>query len=162
MQHHDPAVVVQVDRDGRTREAANDLMFPNGSIITPDRSTFIVSETFASRLTAFDIAPDGSLGGRRTWAEVPGVFPDGCCLDEAGGIWLATCVGNQVLRVTEGGSVTDRVALETESFACTLGGADGRTLYVCTAGTSDPEQAQQTPSGRIEVARVAHGRAGWP
>jgi len=156
------AALVIVDRNGKAREAASELMFPNGSVITPDGGTLILSETFASRLTAFDIAADGRLGRRRTWAEVPGLFPDGCCLDEEGGIWLATCTGNQVIRVTEGGAITDRIEIETESFACRLGGTDGRTLFLCTAGTSEPEEAARDRTGRIEAVRVKYPRAGLP
>jgi len=157
-----PATLLVVDRNGQVRPAASDLMFPNGSVITPDGRNLIVSETFASRLTAFEIQADGTLDHRRTWAELPGSFPDGCCLDEAGGIWVATVTGHQAVRVTEGGEVTDRVSLETESFACMLGGSDGRSLFVCTANTSDPEESLTEMGGRIEAVRVEHPRAGLP
>jgi sugar lactone lactonase YvrE len=157
-----PATLALVERDGRVRPAAENLMFPNGCVITPDGSTLIVCETFSSCLTAFTIQPDGSLDQRRTWAEVPGIFPDGCCLDADGGIWVATVTGHQVLRLIEGGEVTDRVVLETESFACMLGGEDGRSLFVCTASTSHPEESLAAMGGRIEVARVASPRAGRP
>lgn len=48
----------------------------------------MVSESFAGRLTAFDIENDGSLSGRRVWAE--GLGSDGICIDAEGGIWVQT------------------------------------------------------------------------
>src|SRR3954468_22709859 len=59
--HPAPAAVVRVDPDGRAGVAAEDLWFPNGSLITDD-GTLIVAETLAARLTAFTIRPDGTLG----------------------------------------------------------------------------------------------------
>ncbi len=156
------AEIVMVDRDGSAQVVADELMFPNGTVISADGRTLVVCETFASRLTAFDINDDGSLTNRRTWAQLEGILPDGCCLDEEGAVWVATVTGNQVLRVHEGGRVSERVALETESYACMLGGDDGRTLFVCTAATSDPHQALEQRKGRIETVRVTVARAGLP
>ena len=157
-----PAELIMVDRGGSARVAADELMFPNGTVISPDGRTLVVCETFASRLTAFDIEADGSLSGRRLWAGLDGILPDGCCLDAEGAIWVATVTGNQLVRVQEGGSITDRVHLETESYACMLGGDDRRTLFICTAATSDPRQALEQRRGRIETAEIAVPGAGLP
>ena len=97
------AALILVHPDGKTELAADDLAFPNGTVITPDEKTLIVGESFGARLTAFDIQPDGSLVNQREWAKMDGAVPDGICLDEAGGIWVASPVSNQVLRVVEGG-----------------------------------------------------------
>ena len=116
----------------------------------------------AARLTAFDIETDGGLTNRRLWAKLDGVVPDGICLDSARGIWVASPSSNEALRIKEGGSVTDRVKLDTPAFACMLGGKTGKTLYILTSETSDPERCKQDRSAKIEVIDVEYSGAGWP
>ena len=103
-------------------------MFPNGMVLTDDGRTLLVAETYGARVTAFDVDADGDLSGRRVFAEMPGLAPDGICLDAAGHVWVATARTAEVVRVPEGGEVTGRVALGSGSlsYACTLGGPDGR------------------------------------
>jgi len=155
-------VLILVTPDGEARVVADEVWFPNGMVITPDARTLVVGETFAGTLTAFDIEADGSLANRRTWATLDGAVPDGICLDAAGGIWVASPVSAEVLRVEEGGTVTDRIKVSTQAFACMLGGADGRTLFVCTAEDSDPDKCREQRSGRIEAFEVEVARAGLP
>jgi sugar lactone lactonase YvrE len=131
-------------------------------VITPDGNTLIVGESFAARLTAFDIAADGSLGNRREWAKLEGAVPDGICLDSEGGIWSASPSTNECLRQTEGGAVTHRIAVDRGAFACMLGGADGTTLYILTSTASEPEACQRDRSARIEFTAAPYPRAGWP
>ena len=170
-----PAQIILVTPDGTSRIVANDMAFPNGSVITPDGRTLIVGETFAARLTAFDIEPDGSLTNRRVWAqfddrgpvgslaELAGrVTPDGVCLDAEGAIWVASPQSAAVLRVRQGGEVTDRIEVSTVPYACMLGGPDGRTLFIVTAKTSNPKQAKAQMNGRIETIKVAVPGAGRP
>jgi sugar lactone lactonase YvrE len=162
---HRTADLLAVKPDGSVRVAADGLEFPNGTVITPDGSTLIVGESFAGRLTAFDVAPDGSLSGRRVWAQLVDAVPDGICLDAEGAIWVASPLGHQVLRVAEGGDVLDRVATgEQHAYACMLGGEDRRTLFVCTARSSDPDKCRAQRAGRIEAADVDVdvAGAGWP
>jgi sugar lactone lactonase YvrE len=156
----EPTVLVRVEPDGTTRVAAPDVHFPNGMVLSDDGRTLLVAETYAARLTAFDVAEDGSLSGRRVFAELPEVAPDGICLDAEGQVWVATARTPEVLRVREGGEVTDRVAVGSGSlsYACMLGGEDGRTLFVCTAPSWKPGPRE----GRIEVVQVDVGRAGRP
>ncbi|MBW2280854.1 MAG: SMP-30/gluconolactonase/LRE family protein [Deltaproteobacteria bacterium] len=154
--------LVRVDPDGSTRVAADDLSFPNGAVITPDGSTLIVGETFGARLTAFDVATDGGLSNRRVWAQLEGAVPDGIALDAEGQIWVASPVSAEVLRVREGGQVTERVRVETQAFACMLGGEAGTTLFICTAANSDPEETAATRSGRIETVEVDAPHSGLP
>jgi len=156
----EPTVLVRVEPDGTVGVAADDVRFPNGMVLTDDGRTLVVAETYGARLTAFDVAGDGALTGRRVFAELPGVAPDGICLDAEGQVWVATARTAEVLRVREGGEVTDRVAIGSGSlsYACMLGGAEGRTLFVCTA----PSWKEGHRQGRIEVATVEVGRAGRP
>ncbi|MGY2130377.1 SMP-30/gluconolactonase/LRE family protein [Blastococcus sp. SYSU DS0617] len=149
----EPTVLVRADPDGSVTVVAEDVVFPNGMVLSPDGRTLVVAETYGARLTAFDVAADGSLSGRRVFAETPGIAPDGICLDAAGDVWVATARTPEVVRVREGGAITGRVVVGSGalSYACALGGDDGRTLFVCTA----PSWAQGGPrAGRIEVAPV--------
>lgn len=154
--------IVRVDANGKTAVAADDLLFPNGTVITPDGRTLIVGETFAHRLTAFDIAPDGTLSNRRQWAHIDGCYPDGICLDAEGAIWVSDPFGHRLVRVFEGGRIAREIPLAPRgAYACILGGADRRTLFVCTNSGSGPSMADKR-DGRIETLRVDAPAAGWP
>ncbi len=167
---HDPdadqrtTTLVLVTVDGEVRVVAEELFFPNGCVITPDGGTLVVGESFTGALTAFTIDDDGSLHDRREWARVRGAVPDGICLDAEGAIWIASPISHQVLRVAEGGEVLAeiRTSDERQPFACMLGGADRRTLYVCTALDSEPAAARRDRLGRIEAIEVDVAGAGLP
>jgi sugar lactone lactonase YvrE len=156
------AELVMVSSEGVAEIVAKDLSFPNGTVITPDGKTLIVGETMSGSLTAFDMAPDGQLLNRRLWAQLEEAVPDGICLDSEMGIWVASPISNEALRVVEGGEVTDRVKVETQAYACMLGGVDQKTLFILTANSSDPEECKQTRSGRIEIIDVEIAGAGLP
>jgi sugar lactone lactonase YvrE len=145
------------------RVVAEDLVVPNGSAITPAGDRLIVAETMAHRLTSFRIATDGSLDDRQVFADLGHESPDGICLDADGGIWFASIAERQVVRVEEGGKVTERVSTGgRRAIACILGGNDRRDLYVCTAGTLDPNRTLEERSGAIELCRVDIPGAGFP
>jgi sugar lactone lactonase YvrE len=154
--------IVLVMPDGDARIAADDLAFPNGSVIPPDGRTLIVAESLSSRLTAFDIESDGALTRRRTWAHLEGHTPDGICLDAEGAVWVASPESFQLLRVLEGGRVTHRMETSRKPYACMLGGPDRRTLFVLTAETADADEARAKASGRIETVDVDVPGAGLP
>ncbi|WP_020388914.1 SMP-30/gluconolactonase/LRE family protein [Kribbella catacumbae] len=127
-----PGYIKLVTPDGRLRQVADDIQFPNGMVITPDDRTLIISESFAGRLTAFDLEPDGGLSNRRVFAE--GLGPDGICLDAEGAVWVSAG-DSSIVRVVEGGEVLQRVELAENQapFALALGGPDRRTLFILTA-----------------------------
>ena len=162
------AKLMRVDPDGSMHVAAEDLMFPNGTVITPDGKTMIVGESFGARLTAFDVADDGMLANRRVWAQLDGGrIPDGNCLDADGAIWIASPTTKEVLRVREGGEITDRISSgEREAIACMLGGDDRRTLFVLASTLArepgsgcDLDRRRRRPRGRAPVTRAASARA---
>jgi sugar lactone lactonase YvrE len=159
---HPVTNLVRVDSDGSVHLAARDMHFPNGSVITPDGKTLIVAETLAGCLTAFTIAGDQSLTHRRIWASLPGVAPDGICLDENQQMWVANALDCEVLLVAEGGEIVNRLATSQNCYACMLGGRDGKTLFVLTAVSSGGEEASAAKTGKIEIVRVDAARAGWP
>jgi sugar lactone lactonase YvrE len=157
-------VIVLVGPDGRASVVADKLFFPNGMVITPDGRTLIVGETIGHRLTAFDIQEDGSLGNRRIWAQLPSsVGPDGICLDAEGAFWCANPEGqDSVVRVREGGEITDRIKVDTHAYAVMLGGPERRHLFICASGSHDPAEIQRNPSASFQVAEVGVPGAGIP
>ncbi|HEU4354694.1 MAG TPA: SMP-30/gluconolactonase/LRE family protein [Actinomycetota bacterium] len=160
-----PGKIALVTPDGDAREVADDLAFPNGMVVTPDGATLIVAESFARRLTAFDIAAEGSLSNRRIWADVTG---DGISMDAEGAVWCSDVGpddGAVCLRVREGGEVLDRIELDRPCYACMLGGEDGRTLFMVVAKWFGPDRIDelvQARTGLVLTARVDVPHAGWP
>jgi sugar lactone lactonase YvrE len=157
-----PAALMLVTPDGECRAVAQDLLFPNGSVITPDGKTLIVGESYGARLTAFDIESDGGLSNRRSWAQLSGAVPDGCCLDAEGAIWIASPPTREVLRVREGGEVTHRVPTEQLAIACMLGGENRRTLFILSAPSIEDDECLKLRTARIETLDVEIPGAGLP
>ena len=156
-----PATLIMVTPAGNSRIVAEDMAFPNGSVITPDGKTLIVGESMRSCLTAFDIETDGSLSNRRIWAQLEkGRMPDGICLDAEGAVWVTTPGQGEVIRVHEGGEVSKTVRGQKPAFACMLGGSDRKTLFLCTANSS--ESFSGKAGGRIETVYVPVPGAGKP
>lgn len=171
-----PTRLVRVDPDGSVTPVAEDLWFPNGSVLT-DGGVLLVDETFGNRVTAVDVAEDGSLVNRRTWAEfgalpftreVAGalpelvVAPDGCGLDAEGALWIADAAHGRAVRVREGGEIVDEVSPGLGVFACGLGGADGRTLFLCAAPDFDEHARSAAREARLLSVRVEVPHAGRP
>ena len=146
--------IVLVRPDGSAVEAADELAFPNGSVITPDGATLIVGQSFGGSYVAFDIADDATLSNRREWAAIPGTAPDGCAQDAAGAIWFSDAIGSQVVRVLEGGQVTHRIATPQPTYACALGGPTGDTLFVLTSPSADPREVAGKGAGAIYTMQV--------
>jgi sugar lactone lactonase YvrE len=169
-----PGLIALVSPDGTARCVATDIEFPNGMVITPDNATLIISESFAGRLTAFDIAADGSLSGRRVWAD--GVGPDGICLDADGAVWTQAAdtrmhtgspdsVEGACLRVKRGGTVLQRIEHDRPIFAAMLGGPDGRSLFLLAAewhGVEGVDHAIAARTGQVLVVDAPAAGAGWP
>lgn len=160
-----PANLLMVTPEGRVQVVARDMHFPNGTVLTPDGRTLIVAESYGQRLTAFDVGAGGTLANRRVWAQLAGkgVGPDGICLDAEGAIWVASPVSRELLRVRQGGEVTDRIPTEGQAVACMLGGGDRRTLFVLTGRVLvTPEQSLADRSGMVWKTRVPVPGAGLP
>jgi len=157
-----PTRMIRVRPDGSAAPVGDDLLFPNGAVITPDGNTLIVGETFGARYSAFEIGADGELGSRRTWAEVPGSAPDGCTLDAEGAIWFADAANSRLVRVAEGGEVLAEVETPEQCFCCMLGGPDLKTLYFMTAPGSHPDDVAGRAGGAIWSLEAPAPRSGRP
>ena len=159
-----PGTIAVVRPDGTATQVADNIAFPNGMVITPDNSTLVIAESWANKLSAFDIESDGTLSNRRVWAEVSA---DGICLDAEGAIWCSGVSGNrpECLRVREGGEVLEQVTLDRACFACMLGGEDGRTLFLMTAewrGVERMGELFRSQTGQVQAMRVDLPHAGRP
>jgi sugar lactone lactonase YvrE len=155
-----PGIIALVTPDGRARLVAGDLEFPNGMAITADGATLIVAESHGSRLTAFDIGPDGGLGGRRVWADAGDDHPDGICVDAEGAVWYADVANQHCVRIREGGQVLGTVGLDRGAFACALSRGKDPKLYIVGQEYGGPPGP--VPTGvLVEVSAPAAG-AGRP
>lgn len=156
-----PGIVALVTPDGLARRVADDLAFPNGMAVQPDNLTLIVAESYGQKLTAFDIAADGNLSGRRTWADVDD-HPDGICLDADGAVWYADVGNERCVRVSEGGEVLQVIGLDRGCFSCALGGQDRRTLFMTVNEWNGPEDLGGARKGQVLAVEVDAPGIGWP
>jgi sugar lactone lactonase YvrE len=157
------ANIVMVSPAGEAQVVAEEVDFPNGTVILPGGEVLIVAETFGHRLTAFDVASDGTLSNRRVFADLGEYGPDGICLDQEGAIWASAFNHGVFLRVLEGGTVTHRVDVtDRRAVACQLGGSDGCTLFCLTCEGTWEEICAGEAHARVEVTTVDIPGAGSP
>jgi len=160
-----PGTIALLKPDGSTRRVADGLAFPNGMAITPDNSTLIIAESYGKKLTAFDIAADGSLSNRRVWADLGGGVPDGICIDADNAVWYADVPNKHCVRVREGGEVLQRVNLDRGCFACMLGGEDKSTLFIIATewrGMANIAQVARERTGQVLSIEAPAPGVGWP
>jgi sugar lactone lactonase YvrE len=156
-------VIIRLDPDDNATVVADNLDFPNGMVITPDGRTLIVAESIGRRLTAFTIGDDGALGDRRVFADGLDGPPDGITLDAEGGVWTSMTLAHQFERITEGGTVTDRIDMgERVAIACTLGGPERRTLFLLSSTDAYPQRLIGTRLSRLDAVTVTTPGAGLP
>lgn len=158
-----PGILALITPDGSPRQVAEGVAFPNGMVVTPDNSTLILAESYGSRLTAFDIAADGSLSNRRVWADLQGGVPDGICLDAENAIWYGDVPNKRCVRVREGGEVLRTIHLDRGCFACMLGGVDRRTLFLIATEWNGPaNMADGSRTGQVLTVEAPAPGVGWP
>ncbi len=156
-------IVALVTPDGAVRQVADGVAFPNGMVVTPDNSTLILAESYAKRLTAFDIEGDGSLSNRRVWADLDDGVPDGICLDAEGAVWFGDVPNKRCVRVREGGKVLQTIELDRGCFACMLGGADGKVLFMMVAEWGGPAgMSDGVRTGQVLTVAAPSPGTGWP
>jgi sugar lactone lactonase YvrE len=158
-----PGTIALATPDGSARQVADGVAFPNGMAVTPDNSTLIVAESYGNRLTAFDIAGDGSLSNQQVWADLGDGVPDGICLDAENAVWYGDVPHQRCVRVREGGEVLETIELDRGCFACMLGGADGRTLFMTANDWRGPDNMTDGPrTGQVLTVEAPAPGAGWP
>ncbi len=156
-------IIALVTPDGAARQVADGIAFPNGMAVTPDNSTLIIAESHGKRLTAFDIAADGSLSNRRVWADLGDGVPDGICIDADNAVWYADVPNKRCVRVREGAEVLQTINVDRGCFACMLGGADKRTLFIMAAEWRGFEKMMDgLGTGQALTVEAPAPGAGWP
>jgi sugar lactone lactonase YvrE len=156
-------IIALITPDGAVRQVADGLAFPNGMAVTPDNSTLIIAESFAKRLTAFDIAADGSLSNRRVWASLGDGVPDGICLDAENAVWYADTPNQRCVRVREGGEVLMTIQVDRGCFACMLGGPKKKTLFIMAAEWHGFEKMMEgLGTGQVLTVEAPVRGVGWP
>jgi sugar lactone lactonase YvrE len=149
------ANLLRVALDTSVTIVANDMSFPNGTVISEDGQILICAETFANCLTAFTRDNDGTLSNRRVWADLGERTPDGICLDSEGAIWVSSFGSGEFLRVFEGGRIGEVYTVDGKrAVACNLGGKDGRTLFALTFEGEIEDIPKGLKNARIEVRNV--------
>jgi sugar lactone lactonase YvrE len=159
-----PGSVSLVTADREVRQVADDIAFPNGMAVTADNSTLIVADSYRHQLVGFDIGADGSLSGRRVWADLGDGVPDGICTDAQNAVWYADVPGKRCVRVAEGGTVLQTIELDRGGFACAIGGPSRTTLFIVTAQWQGMTEAEMVApgSGQVLAVEVDVPGAGWP
>jgi sugar lactone lactonase YvrE len=156
-------IIALVTPDGSARQVATGVAFPNGMVVTADNSTLILAESYANRLTAFDIAADGSLSNQRAWADLGSGVPDGICLDVDNAVWYGDVPNNRCVRVREGGEVLQTIHLDRGCFACMLGGPDRRTLFMVSQEWGGPANMDEgARTGQVLTVETPTPGVGWP
>jgi sugar lactone lactonase YvrE len=160
-----PGVIALVGIDGSVRQVADGMAFPNGMAITRDNRTLIIAESYGKRLTAFDIDTEGGLSNRRVWADLGDGVPDGICIDAEHAVWYADVPNKRCVRVREGGQVLQTVATDRGCFACILGGAERKTLFIVAAewrGMDKIAEVAKARTGQVLSIAAPAPSAGWP
>ena len=160
-----PGIIGLLTSDGSLRQVADDIAFPNGMAITPDNATLIIAESHGKKLTAFDIASDGSLSNRHVWADLGDGVPDGICFDAEDAVWYADVPNKRCVRVREGGEVLQTINVDRGCFACMLGGLDRKTLFIVATewcGMNQIPEVARARTGQVLTINAPARRAGWP
>ena len=150
-----PTNLVRIDPDRRITVVAENVEFPNGTAIINDGRTLVVNETWVGRVTAFDLTEDGRLANRRLFADLGARGPDGMCADAEGALWIGCYNSGDVLRVKDGGEITDRYRFDGGGISCALGGVDRHTLFMTCYVGAEADITSKRLSGiytdRVEV-----------
>ena len=160
-----PGIIALVTPDGSARQVADGIAFPNGMAVTADNATLIIAESHGKKLTAFDIGADGGLSNRRVWADLGDGAPDGICIDADNAVWYADVPNKRCVRVREGGEMLQTINLDRGCFACTLGGPDGRSLFLIAAewrGMDQIPDVARARTGQVLVIEAPAPGVGWP
>jgi sugar lactone lactonase YvrE len=158
-----PGIVALLAPDRTARQVAGGVEFPNGMAVTPDDSMLIVADSYGKELIAFDIAGDGGLTNRRVWADLGDGVPDGICIDAEDAVWYGDVPNKRCVRVAEGGQVLQTIELDRGCFACMLGGADGRTLFMMAQEWKGPEGMRDgSRTGQVLAVEAPATHAGHP
>lgn len=161
--------LLMVDTDQSVKVVAEDAVFPNALFIDNEGTGLYLAETFAHRLNKYDVAADGSLSNRREWWTPAELVPeqdgsdqiysiDGGCMDAEGGIWLSMMAYERYIRLDKSARITHQISVKGHATACTLGGEDGKTLFMVTNEVPEGENLFLAMVGKRTVCKVTSAR----
>ncbi|KAL3441564.1 hypothetical protein BJX65DRAFT_313739 [Aspergillus insuetus] len=173
-----PGRLLVIDPKGCVSVAADNIVFPNALMISNDGQSIYCAETFGYGLLKWDLAADGTLSNRQNIWSPASISPtgqsgnttdgilgiDGGCMDAEGGIWLGLLAFNKFIRLDRDGNITDEIKVNGHATACTLGGEDGKTLFLITNWFSEDEEGLfaamtgKRTKCRISCTRVEVGK----
>ena len=131
--------VYRVGTDGKVTLLTKDMTFPNGIALSPDEKTLYVaqSDSKAAIWMAYPLAPDGTIGAGRVFADVTPMAqsgkyrggPDGLKVDAKGNLWATGPGGVHVM--SPEGKLLGRLETFTATGNCCFGGKNQDYLYIC-------------------------------
>ena len=158
----------RVAADGSTFRLRTDIGVPNALAFSPDGRTMYWADTHRDVVWAYDYDVDDGVPTRERvfldFSDLPG-RPDGACVDEDGGYWIACVYGSAVLRATPDGKVDRMVSVPVAKPTMTAFGGPARsTLYVTTigGGGSHPADPHPDAGGLFAIETDRRGIAEWP
>jgi sugar lactone lactonase YvrE len=171
-------LVIDPAKDGSTAAAtatvaAENIIFPNALFISNDGKSIYCAETCGYGLFKFDLAADGTLSNRqKVWSPAAisptgqtgntpdGIFGiDGGCMDAEGGMWLSMLGLEKFIRLDQDGNITHEISANGHATACTLGGEDGKTLFLVTNSFSEDEESLFTAmKGKRTKCTISYAR----
>lgn len=154
-----PARLYRLELDGSLALVLDNLGQANGMGFTPDAGAFYFTDTKAGTITRYAYDPaDGSLSSPALFARLPGDYPvmDGLTVDAAGRVWSARFGGSCVVGYDPAGREVTRIELPTSRVTSAgFGGADGRDLFITTAGGDETTPAEDPGAGGLYRLRMA-------
>ncbi|WP_448073499.1 SMP-30/gluconolactonase/LRE family protein [Georgenia yuyongxinii] len=133
----------RIDPAGAVAVVLGHVTTSNGIDFSPDGTRAYYNDTQTGGTDVFDVV-DGELTNRRLFHHGDGGRPDGLCVDSAGNVWVALNRVGKVRCYSPDGGILTEVDLPLRLVtAVTLGGSDGRDLYITTSREKleDPEPA---------------------
>jgi len=126
----------RLDADRAVTVVLEGVTISNGLDWSPDGALAYYVDTPTHQISLFDYDRESCLTGRRVFVEIPADRggPDGLCVDEQGGVWVALFGGGAVHRYTAAGTLDEIVEVPARQVtACTFGGPGLDQLFITTS-----------------------------
>lgn len=135
--------VYYITPEGALKRLAHDIQRPNGIQLSPDEKVLYVANTLGEHVLAYDVAPNGSVSGKRNFARLAGwkntetgysSGADGLAVDEKGRLYVASNAGVEVFSAA--GEALGAITLPKKPQNLAFAGAGKKTLYVVGRGSA--------------------------
>ena len=138
----DAGALYRVDHGGTVTQVRDGLTVPNGPAFSPDGRLMYLADSAAGVVLRFPLEIDsGTHGAPDTFVEFDTGSPDGMTVDVNGNVWIAVWGAGRVQQFSPQGTLLRGVVVPAvQPTAASLGGPDGRTLFVTTASYGLPPE----------------------